>query len=425
MRKAYARSLGCKVNAYEARALLREAFAHGFIETDRPEEADLIILNTCAVTSLSARKSRQALRHLRRLSPKARILLMGCASEEDPSSFPDADLVLGTSGRKDALEALLSLKEGGKSSLPIVPYREKEYEEIGDGVPGGGARANLKIEDGCRNFCSYCLIASLRGRPRSRKPRNVLDEARRLLSSGTKELVLTGTHIGFYGHDLGEGEDLPSLIRSLLEILPEEGRIRLGSLEESEVGEEMLRLFHKERRLCPHLHLPLQSGSPSVLKRMGRKYGREEYLRSVRFLREARPDIALTTDLIVGFPEESEEEHLESMDFLREVGFARVHVFPYSRRPGTKAALLKDLPPSLKKRRTREALLLAEELEERHLQAMEGKEGTLLVEKVEGGKAYGHTEGYLALALPEEGLRPGDLKRVILRREWMVRSDDE
>ena len=269
------------------------------------------------------------------------------------------------------------------------------------------------------------VIASLRGRPRSRKPRNVLDEARRLLSSGTKELVLTGTHIGFYGHDLGEGEDLPSLIRSLLEILPEEGRIRLGSLEESEVGEEMLRLFHEERRLCPHLHLPLQSGSPSVLKRMGRKYGREEYLRSVRLLREARPDIALTTDLIVGFPEESEEEHLESMDFLREVGFARVHVFPYSRRPGTKAALLKDLPPSLKKRRTREALLLAEELEERHLQAMEGKEGTLLVEKVEGGKAYGHTEGYLALALPEEGLRPGDLKRVILRREWMVRSDDE
>ena len=425
MRKAYARALGCKVNAYEARALLNEALSLGFLEAEAPEKADLIILNTCAVTSLSARKSRQALRHLRHRSPGARILLMGCAAEEDPASFEDADLLLGTSGRKDALKALLSLKEGEKSTLPMVPWREKEYEEIGKGVLGGGARANLKIEDGCSNFCSYCLIASLRGRPRSRKPMDVLEEARRLLSSGTKELVLTGTHIGFYGHDLGEGEGLPFLLRELFKILPEDGRIRLGSLEESEVGEEMLRLFHEERRLCPHLHLPLQSGSPSVLRRMGRKYGREEYLRSARLLREARPEIALTTDLIVGFPEETEEEHGESMAFLREAGFARVHVFPYSRRPGTKAALLKDLPPSLKKKRTREALLLARELEESHLRSMEGKEGTLLVEKAEGGKAYGHTEGYLALALPSEGLRPGDTKRLLLRREWMVRSDDE
>ncbi len=425
MRKVYARALGCKVNAYEARALLHEALSLGYLETADPREADLVLLNTCAVTSLSARKSRQALRHLRRLAPEARILAMGCAVEEDPSSFRDADLSLGTSGRKDALKALLSLKEGEKSSLPLLPYREKEYEEIGEGAPGGGARANLKIEDGCGNFCSYCLIASLRGRPRSRKPQDVLKEAGRLLSSGTRELVLTGTHIGFYGHDLGEGEDLASLLRELLKILPEEGRIRLGSLEESEVSEEILRLFHEEGRLCPHLHLPLQSGSPSVLQRMGRKYGREEYLRSVRLLREARPGIALTTDLIVGFPEESEEEHRESMDFLKEIGFARVHVFPYSSRPGTRASLMEEVPPAVRKRRTREALLVSSLLEEAHFQEMEGKEGTLLVERVEEGTAFGHTEGYLSLALPSEGLHPGESKRIILRREWMVRSDDE
>ena len=213
--------------------------------------------------------------------------------------------------------------------------------------------------------------------------------------------------------------------RHVLKILPEEGRIRLGSLEESEVSEEILRLFHEEKRLCPHLHLPLQSGSPSVLQRMGRKYGREEYLRSVRLLREARPGIALTTDLIVGFPEESEEEHRESMDFLKEIGFARVHVFPYSSRPGTRASLMEEVPPAVRKRRTREALRLSSLLEEAHFREMEGKEGTLLVERVEDGVALGHTEGYLSLALPSEVLRPGETKRLILRREWMVRSDDE
>lgn len=421
--KIYVHSLGCKTNEYETSALLSAAKKQGIAETKAIEEADYIILNTCAVTSLSEKKSRQAYHRFRRLSPRAKILVMGCAAEKCPEAFLDADVLLGTTCRDKALSKLLSLKEGEHYAYPKAPFAPRCYEELGEARLLEGARATLKIQDGCSNFCSYCLIPFLRGAPRSRNLESVIEEAKSLTNHGVKELVLTGTHIGFYGHDLEEGTDLAYLCKKILEACPSLLRLRLGSLEESELSDDLLALFGKEKRLAHHLHIPLQSGSASTLKRMRRKYTPEEFFYHVSRLKEVLPSIALTTDVIVGFPNESEEEFAETLSFVQKVGFARIHVFPYSKREGTLASSLVDLPSEVKKERVKRLMKLSSQLEDAYIAKRIGQKEFLLVEEVKDGIAKGHTSSYLKIALPSLQLKSGDIVEITIEKSIVEKYD--
>ncbi len=420
--KVYCHSLGCKTNEYETSALAEEIKEKGGEIVFIPEDADLIILNTCAVTSLSEKKSRQMFHRFKRVAPKAKILVMGCASEHHKDPFLESDVLLGTTSRKEAIQALIkAYYQDEKTHFPLLPLQKRRYEELGAAHLLEGARATLKIEDGCNNFCSYCLIPFLRGNPRSRKKEEVIKEAVLLTSFGVKELVLTGTHIGFYGKE--EGMNLASLCKEILASCPSLHRLRLGSLEESELDEDLLSLYEKEERLAAHLHIPLQSGSKSVLERMQRKYTPDQFASSIKRLREVRPDISITTDVIAGFPLESEEEHQETLSFLKEMKFSRIHVFPYSKREGTRSSYLPDIPFEVRKGRTKEIMNLSSYLEDIYIQEMDGKEETLLVEKVKEGIAYGHLSCYLRVAHPAIGAKVGDILPILIKKEEVDKYD--
>jgi len=415
----YLFSLGCKVNSYELDALRNALEKEGHHEVFSPLEADLIIVNTCSVTSTADQKSRQHIRKMRRLAPHAILAVMGCYSElhGQETAAMGADIVLGTSKRK---ELLVDVERFQKEKKPIVDVkkdvRHETYEEMGQMALADNARAYLKIQDGCDNFCSYCLIPRLRGNSRSREKDETLREAKRLEEAGYKEIVIAGIHIGGYGKDLGDGSyRLGHLLKDMLDLCPALPRLRISSIEESEIDEAMLSLLRDYPQVVDHLHIPLQSGSSGVLKRMKRKYDTTAFLKTLSAIRAIRPDVAITTDIIVGFPEESEKEWQETLAFAREAEFAEIHVFPFSPRSGTYAATLPDTPAPIKEKRVQELLSLSKELRERYEERFYGRSLPILFEEddPQKGLAYGHSGNYLLVKVPSSSPKHGTIANVV------------
>ena len=395
----YSCTLGCKVNSYETAATCQLFSSLGAKATENPLEADLIIVNTCSVTSKAGQKSRQHISSLRKKNPSAVILVMGCYSQTHGEEVANlgADIVLGASKRSLAVEYVSKFLQAKEKIIDVKPSLRKEgYEELGEIAYCETCRAYLKVQDGCDAFCSYCYIPILRGNSRSRDPRAVVEEAQRLVAKGYREIVITGIHTGMYGKDLPGDYRLSNLLESILDKCPDLLRLRVSSLEENEIDDAFLNLLKREKRLVDHLHIPLQSGSASVLKDMGRHYEPEAFLKKLELIRKIRPDIAITTDVIVGYPTETEEHFLETMKTCEAAKFAEIHVFPFSSRPHTKAASLKDLSPDIKKDRVHRLLSLSKKLRHEYEERFVGQEVEVLIEEeIEGGYVLGHTPNYL------------------------------
>lgn len=366
MRTAAFHTLGCKVNAYETEAMEQALLQAGYELRSFEEAADVYIINTCSVTNIADRKSRQMLHRAKTLNPGAVVVAAGCYAQAAAESLKEdgsVDLVLGNQEKKD-LVRILEAYFADKLEAPFAVGDMREatqYEDLAANRSEGHTRAFLKVQDGCNQYCSYCIIPFLRGNIRSRRPGDVRREAERLAASGVRELVLTGIHLSSYGRDFknaAEREDFGDGAANLLELLTlldgVEGieRLRIGSLEPKIATPAFAAGLASLRHFCPHFHLSLQSGSNATLRRMGRRYTAEEFRAGVQALRTAFPDAAMTTDVIVGFPGESEEEFSESFSFIEEIRFYETHIFPYSKREGTRAAAMPEqVPGALKKRR--------------------------------------------------------------------------
>lgn len=407
-------SLGCKVNAYETESI-KEMFKNAGYEIRQfNEAADIYIVNTCTVTNIADRKSRQMLHRAKKLNPEAVVVAVGCYVQAPQSKLEDDDLVdilVGTRGKSSVLdlveEYIRSNKERDFKHNVVKEGEENKdwsYDSGEVNAAGGKTRANLKIQDGCDQFCTYCIIPFVRGRIRSRDMESIIEETERLARAGYKEMVLTGIHIGSYGRDI-DGESRMLELLTMLNEVEGDFRIRLGSVEPRLITEEFLDGLVKLKKVCPHFHLSLQSGSTTVLKRMNRHYSAEEYLASVNLLKKYYDRPGITTDIIVGFPGESDEEFEETAAFVKKVGFLKVHVFPYSKRDGTYAAKMSEqVAPEIKKKREDRLIAICEEVAKEYLESLNGdSERVLLEEEIKGREDYilGHTDRYIEVAVPK------------------------
>ncbi len=401
-------TLGCKVNQYESQALERELLQRGYEEGSFDEPCDLYIVNTCTVTAVSDKKSRNALRRARRLSPDAVIGVCGCYAQVKPQDMEklDVDVVGGTGQRSQFIDRMEQFRRDRQRSVLVDnAFRRREFEQLEAGGLGERTRAMLKVEDGCVNFCTYCIIPYARGAIRSLPIPQATEQARRLGDMGYREIVITGIEISSWGQDLKKGEKPQELIAAVCQAVPEL-RIRLGSLEPRTVDQSFCDALKGCSNLCPQFHLSLQSGCDATLRRMGRKYDTARYLESCRLLRETFPDCAITTDLIVGFPGESEEEFAATLEFLTRAEFAAMHIFPYSRRAGTPAADMPDqIPNGEKERRAARAAQVERQLRLAYQSRFVGKTLPVLFEqKNEEGHWIGHTPNYLLGVVAGENL---------------------
>ena len=391
-------TLGCKVNQYETQALEQVLTGRGHTLVPFDGEADAYIINTCTVTAVSDKKSRQMIRRARKAAPDAVIAVCGCY----PQTHPDAMDGLGVdlvSGTGDRLGFAGLLERTWQERQPVTAldnaFDRRSFEILPAGGLEGRTRAMLKIEDGCVNFCSYCIIPYARGPVRSLPLDHAAAEAKRLADLGYKELVVTGIEISSWGQDLKDGTGPIDLIEAVCAAAPG-CRVRLGSLEPRTVTEDFCRRASGLHNLCPHFHLSMQSGCDATLKRMNRKYDTARYLESVELLRRWFERPGLTTDLIVGFPGETEEEFAATLDFLRQCTFTSMHIFPYSIRPGTPAAEMEgQVPKAVKEERARRAAALAEEMREAYLQSFVGETIPVLFEEEKNGLWRGHAPNYV------------------------------
>ena len=415
-RKAALHNLGCKVNAYELEAIQQMLEQQGYEIVPFAPGADIYIINTCTVTNIADRKSRQMRHKAKKMNPDAVVVACGCyvqAAGEKLEQDSAIDLVVGNNKKKEIpaiLEEYFREKEEGRSgsgTWVTDMTHNREYETLSISRTAEHTRAFIKVQDGCNQFCTYCIIPYARGRVRSRRPEDVLEEVRRLAESGCQEVVLTGIHLSSYGVDLEEGQNLLALIRTIHAV---DGirRIRLGSLEPGIITEEFAEAIAALPKVCPHFHLSLQSGCDTVLERMNRRYRSEEYMEKCRLLRRVYDRPALTTDVIVGFPGETEEEFEASRAFVEEVNFFETHIFKYSRREGTRAAAMPDqIPEQEKTRRSHILLELDAQRRQEYMESFLGEEKeVLLEEKVElDGKNWwvGYTREYLKAIVPDNG----------------------
>ena len=401
-------TLGCKVNQYETQAMEQILTGNGHEQGTFDEKCDCYIINTCTVTAVSDKKSRNIIRRVRKLNEHAVIGVCGCYAQVDPDAVTalDVDVVVGTSGREEFLRQLeQAVAEKTRYTCVDDALRRREFEVLPAGGMAARTRALIKVQDGCCNFCTYCIIPYARGPIRSLPLKTALEQAVQCAEAGYKELVITGIEISSWGVDFKDGSKLQDLLSALCEAVPQ-CRIRLGSLEPRTVDEAFCRSLAQYPNLCPQFHLSLQSGSDTVLQRMKRKYDTARYLESVRLLKEYFPGCAITTDLIVAFPGETEEEFAESLDFMHQCGFAMVHVFPYSRREGTPAAKMPGQHPNLvKEARSAAAAQVAAELETEYYEAMMGKTYEVLFEQVEHGLFTGHAPNYVKVYAQGEDLQ--------------------
>lgn len=416
-KKAALHNLGCKVNAYETEAMQELLEQNGYEIVPFKEGADVYIINTCTVTNVADRKSRQMLHKARKMNPDAVVVATGCyvqARGEDID--PCVDIVVGNNKKKDLIAILdeyYNAQHKVKKELLDINH-EKEYEEMQVTHTAEHTRAYIKVQDGCNQFCSYCIIPYARGRVRSRNLEHVLEEVRTLAASGYKEVVLTGIHLSSYGIDTGES--LLELIQKVHEI---DGikRIRLGSLEPRIITEEFASSIAALPKVCPHFHLSLQSGCNATLKHMNRRYSAEEYMEKCDLLRKYFHNPALTTDVIVGFPGETQEEFAESMDFVDRVNFYETHIFKYSRRAGTKAAVMPDqVPEEIKSERSAKMIELGHRKQKAYEEKLLGTTQEVLMEEAveteDGIYQVGHTKEYVKIGLKTEENLSNQLKNV-------------
>ena len=399
-------TLGCKVNQYETQAMETILTQRGHTLVDFEESADAYIINTCTVTAVSDKKSRQVIRRCRRNNPHAVVAVCGCYAQTTPEAIREleVDLIYGTGDRMDFLADLETAVQGRQKVNVDEVMRRRIFEFLPAGGMEGRTRAMLKVEDGCVNFCTYCTIPYARGPIRSLGLDKAVEECRRLAEEGFQEIVLTGIEISSWGRDLKNGLELTDLVEAICKAVPHL-RIRLGSLEPRTVTEEFCRRCAALPNLCPHFHLSLQSGCDATLKRMNRKYDTARYRLSVQLLRQyfARP--AITTDLITGFPGETEEEFNQTMAFIREMNFSSMHIFPYSRRTGTPAADFEDqVLQSVKEERAHRAAALAGEMEQDYLRGHLGATVPVLFEEEKQGLWRGHTPDYIEVHCKGENL---------------------
>lgn len=428
MRKKVAiHNLGCKVNAYEADAMQELLINAGYEIVPFQPGADIYLINTCTVTNIADRKSRQMLHKAKKMNPDAIVIATGCYAQTDTEKLKEdrtVDLILGNNQKKNVVEAIEEFeKEHVKTEHVIKINQTKEYEDLSIHSTAEHVRAYIKVQDGCNQFCTYCIIPYARGRVRSRKIVNVLEEVRELAQKGYKEIVLTGIHLSSYGADF-KNEENSSLLALIQEVHKVEGieRIRLGSLEPGIITEEFAKSVSELKKVCPHFHLSLQSGCDVTLQRMKRRYTSEEYADKCQLLRKYYTDPALTTDVIVGFPMETEEDFEQSYKFVDNIHFYETHIFKYSKRQGTKAAAMEgQISEAIKTERSEKMLELNEVHSKEYENRMLGKVLSVLLEEeiIIDGKAYltGHSREYVKTAIDaESGYKVNDIVSVQAER---------
>lgn len=402
-------TLGCKVNHYETEAIWQLFKKHGYERVEFEKRADVYLINTCTVTNTGDKKSRQIIRRAVRKNPDAIICVTGCYAQTSPAEvleIPGVDIVVGTQDRSKLIDYV---EEFRRKREPINAVRNimktRVFEEMDVPAFTDRTRASLKIQEGCNNFCTFCIIPWARGFLRSRAPESVIKQAQQLVDAGYKEIVLTGIHTAGYGEDMKD-YNFAQLLRDLEEKVKGLYRLRISSIEASQVTDEVIDVLNHSNILVRHLHIPLQSGSNTVLKRMRRKYTVEMYAEKLKKLREALPGLAVTTDVIVGFPGETEEEFMETYNFVKEHKFSELHVFPYSKRTGTPAAKMKDqVPEDIKHERVRRLIALSDQLAKEYASQFEGEVLEIIPEErykedPNSGLFVGYTDNYLRVKVP-------------------------
>ena len=395
-------SLGCKVNQYETNAMAQKFIEHGYEVVEFDEYADVYIVNTCTVTNVADRKSRQMLRRAKEINKDATLVACGCyaqVAKEELKKIPEIDLIIGNNEKNDIIQIVENhiAQKGAEDLVSDVMYK-LDYVELGTTTYTEKTRAVIKVQDGCDRFCSYCLIPYARGHIRSRKIENVIEEIKKVVEEGINEVVITGIHIASYGRDF-KGENI-GLIDLLEEINKIQGlhRIRLGSIEPTIITDEFVERLSKLDKICDHFHLSLQSGCTETLKRMNRRYTTEEFIDVTKRLRSKFPNAALTTDIIVGFPGETDDEFNTTYEFLKEIAFYKMHIFKYSQRKGTKAAVMPNqIDGKIKEERSKKLIELSNENEYNYNKKYIGKQVEVLFEEREGEYLKGHTTNYIVV----------------------------
>ena len=410
-------TLGCKVNQYETNAMIQKFIEANYDIVDFNQKADIYIINTCTVTNMSDRKSRQILRRAKELNKNSIVVAVGCyvqVSKKEIDNIKEIDLTLGTNEKNDIVKYI---EKYMKNSLKLKEnsdvMKQKEFIDFGKVTYTDKSRAVIKVQDGCDRFCSYCIIPYARGRVRSRKPENVISEIEEISKKGIKEVVITGIHVASYGKDFKEDYRLIDLLEEINNISGIE-RIRLGSLEPTLITDEFVKRLKKLEKICDHFHLSLQSGCDSTLKRMNRRYTTLEFEKSTRLLKENYPNVSLTTDIIVGFPGETDDEFNETYEYLKKINFYKMHIFKYSPRKGTKAESMNNqIPGEVKEKRSKVLIELSDRNQLEQNMKYIGKEIEVLFEETDGKYYKGHTKNYIIVKVKDDNTQlDNTLKKV-------------
>jgi threonylcarbamoyladenosine tRNA methylthiotransferase MtaB len=424
-------TLGCKVNHYETEAVWQLFKDAGYARVDFADHADVYVVNTCTVTNTGDKKSRQVIRRAIRQNPDSVICVTGCYAQTSPAeimAIPGVDVVVGTQDRHKVIGYIEQFRE---ERMPINAVgnimKAKVYEELDVPAFTDRTRASLKIQEGCNNFCTFCIIPWARGLMRSRQPEDVLKQAQQLVDAGYKEIVLTGIHTGGYGEDLKD-YNLAKLLKALESVNGLE-RLRISSIEASQITDEVLDVLKDSPIVVRHLHVPIQSASDTVLRRMRRKYTMAEFGERITRLKEVLPDCAITSDVIVGFPGETEEEFMETFNFINDHKFSELHVFPYSKRTGTPAAMMDDqVEESIKEERVARLIALSDQLAKEYASKYEGELLEIIPEEFSeeaGGRLVGYTDNYLRVAIEGDESMIGQLIRVKITKAGYPMNDGQ
>ena len=395
-------TLGCKVNIYESNALKEALEEKGFTVTDASEDCDVFVINTCSVTNMADAKSRKMIRKCIKMNPNAIVCACGCyvQTNDEAKEIEGVDILVGNGNKKEIVDKIIEALNKPKKDkyVNIIDVLHMHTYEPLDVTSYDHTRAFVKIEDGCENFCTFCIIPFARGPVRCKPADKVIEELKHITENGYKEVVLSGIHTGRY---FDNGLNFSGLVRRILNEVPLLKRLRVSSIEINEVDDDFINMMKESNVIANHLHLPLQCGSDPVLKAMNRRYDLAFFTEKVRKIKEARPDISLTADVIVGFPTESDSDYIDSKNYCKEIGFSKIHVFPYSRRAHTKAALMPQVKDSIKKERALDLIKLSDELELEYAKKFVGKVLDIIPEqKINAKEMVGHTSNFLQVILP-------------------------
>ena len=404
-------TLGCKVNSYESNFMKEALVKNGFSFCNLNEKCDILILNTCTVTDTSDKKSLKEVRRLKRENPNAILVVCGCSVQNDKTKYDDLgiNILMGNINKSNIVSIIEKYLDDKTPVEYVAKTRDLPFENMEVDI-SDHTRAYIKIEDGCDNFCSYCIIPFVRGKKRSKDFSLVLREVKHLANNGYKEIVLTGIDTGGYESN---GKDLTDLICEMSKINGIE-RIRQSSIEITQINDKFIEELKNNNKICDHIHIPLQSGSDSILKLMNRKYDLKYFFDKIDMIRSVRPDISITTDVIVGFPGETEEMFLETMETCKKINFSKIHAFPYSERKGTKASMMDGkVPESVKHERVKKLLELSDSLEKSYYDKFKGKKLDVLIEEVSESGSKGHTSNYL-MVYTNEKLQKGEIYNLLV-----------